>query len=172
MSSKDYFSAAQDWSYDKYEAQKTSAKRWRASFFMQSGLSIILGLCLLALVPLKTMVPMPVYINEETGMVRVDRPTPFFKPEHEHMIKSDLVRYVRNREGYIYSELNHRIRQIKYASVDPVFKDYVSKFQGGKESLQDVLGVDGRIDVKVSSVVFLDSKENRPVMDGAQADPC
>lgn len=161
---KEYFEKGSGWHYDKYEAQKVSAKRWRLAFIIQAVASILLTICLISLFPLKSIIPMPIYINQELGTVRVDRPTPFFKPETEAMIKSDIVRYIRNREGYFFYELNHRIRQTWYLSSNEVYQDYISKFNAKKNSIQEQLGPEGKISVQVNNVVFLDSKNNTPVI--------
>lgn len=160
MANKGYFKKAHNWYADQYLSVSVWSNRWKWAFIGQSGLSLLLALSLLFTVPLKTLVPFPILVNEDNQIIKALHPKDEYLPVNEAMAQNDIVRYIRNREGFNPHTLNHQYKHIFFSTASEILSDF-ENIQSSKNpnSLINVLGVTGMREVKIHDVVFLDSKE-------------
>jgi type IV secretory pathway component VirB8 len=155
---KDYFTSAQGWHYDRYESQLIQANRWLLAFWIQIGISSLLVLSLVVLLPLKTLVPLVIRQNTQTHEVFVDKVDHDYLP-HQNEVESDLVRYVILRETYSSVDLALRYKQVLLETNKACAIEY-QKTQANthSESPVNIYGADGTRAIHVEDVVFLTNK--------------
>lgn len=157
---KEYFKNGHDWYSEKYLSSQVQAKRWMLAFVAQATLSLSLGVCIALMLPLKTMVPFPILVNENNQLVKALHPKSDYLPINEAMVQNDIVRYIRNREGYNAHTLNYQYRQVAHSTAGNIFADF-EKAQSPQNPASPVnlLGMEGARDIKVLAVIFLDNNE-------------
>lgn len=155
---KEYTKEGFSWYYDRYLSANVWATRWKWAFVGQSIIAFALILVISLLVPIKTMVPFPIIVNEDNQLVRVLNPKTDYLPVNEAMAQNDIAKYLRNREGYNPHTLNQQYRQVAYATDQKIFSDFESQHSPqNSESPINVLGADGIRDIKIFDIVFLDN---------------
>lgn len=168
-SDKDYFKSAQCWHYDRYESQLIQANRWLLAFWLQTGISLLLVICFVLLLPLKTLVPLIIRQNTQTNEVFVDKIDRHYLP-NQNQIESDLVRYVILRETYSSQDLVLRYKQVLLETNRACAVEYQkSQANTFPDSPVNIYGLDGVRNIHVEDVVFLTNrnlktkeKENTP----------
>lgn len=171
----DYFKSAECWHYDRYESQLVQANRWLLAFWLQVGVSLLLVIALVLLLPLKTLVPLVIRQNTQTHEVFVDKVDSHTLP-NQNQIESDLVRYVILRETYSSTDFALRYKQVLLETNKACALEYQkSQANSSLESPVTLYGVDGSRTIHVEDVVFLgnknrSSKENENVSNLAKVD--
>lgn len=161
-----YFEAAQDWFHDRYESVQIQANRWFIGFVASTLLSVVLVILLVTLFPLKTLVPLIVQKNAETGEMWVKRPQTPYTPANDVEVQADLVRYLTLYNSYTAADINQRFRLVTLLSANQVAKRYEEGQSNNNEgSPVNVLGKDGIRTVKVEDIVFIDKAGTREVKD-------
>lgn len=157
---QDYFNAASDWAAERVENLNVTANRWQAAFWgMLLCLLLSIG-ALMALTPLKTVEPLIIQKDLQTGEVFVSPGEPSNLKRSLQETQSDLARYVMARETYSLVDEEVRYRQVQYMSSREVFQPYVEERRAtNPTSFESVLGEKGLRTVKIESVVFLDAAD-------------
>lgn len=153
----EYFEMGKDWFYDRYEASQVQANRWFLAFIGASCAVVALTICLTVLLPLKTLVPLVVHQNKETGEVWINKPKTPFVPETDAQTQADIVRYVASRESYSGADINQRFHLVMLLSNSTVGKNYANdQSNSNKSAPVNVLGREGTRSVQVEDIVFID----------------
>lgn len=159
-----YFSEARSWNIDKLYDAKMSAKRWFIGFLLAGGISLLLALTLIILLPLKTFVPMVVQYNTKTGEVWVHKPSTPYMPETNAQVQADLVRYIVTRESYSAADINQRFRLVMLLSSSSM-GDYYANEQANNNPKSPInqFGVNGSRTVQIEDIVFLNKTDRLKV---------
>lgn len=154
----DYFIEAAGWHYDRYGAQEVTAHRWLLAFGLQTVLSLLLGITIVCLFPLKTWEPIVIEKDLRTGETFVTPIENHKLPSGDAFLESDLVRYVIARETYARVDAGERYQQVLYSSTPDVGQAYKGFLDPKDETaISNVLGLKGVRTVKIEDVVFLDA---------------
>lgn len=160
---KDVYSRAKTWTDDHYSALVAGRKRYQIAFFVTMQLCCLLTLAVIILAPMQQITPLLVN-HYPDGRVSV---VPFNQnaaPIHTPLVKSDIVRYIMNRESYdaiAYDEQYKLVSLLSNNAVDKAYED--SQSTNNKNSPVNLLGADGIRRVHIDSVVFLDRESlNQP----------
>lgn len=152
-----YFEAGRDWFFDRYEAAQIQANRWFLAFVAAMLLAIGLAVAVYILAPLKTLVPMIIHRNSNTGEVWVDRPKSDYVPEQEAEVQADIVRYLTTRESYNAADINFRYKLAMLLSDENVGAKYAEEqAESNEKAPVNVLGEEGTRTVKIEDIVFID----------------
>ncbi len=143
------------WETSRLELAGRSEKRaWNMVKLMtvMFGFSV-LAICLM--MPLKTVEPFVIKVNESTGMSEILHiANTRDVPVSEMMNKYWLSQYVLAREGYDWRTLNQEFIKVRELSLPNVFDVYGSQFgMDNKSSLESTLKDNVRIVVKLNSIV-------------------
>ena len=125
-----YYAESGSWAHDRQDALRTS----RRIAWIIAGIAVLVALCeafaLVALAPLKTVVPYTLMVDRQTGYVQA------LKPLDAQMVSSDsaltqsfLVQYVIAREGFDYASLQNDYRKVALWSAGPARAAYVAGMQ-------------------------------------------
>lgn len=158
--SSEYFEAAANWASDRVELLEVTANRWQFAFWgMLVCLLVAIG-AVAGLTPLKTVEPIIIQKDLQTGEVFVKPGEPGNLVKTQQETESDCVRYVVSRETYSLMDEEVRYRQVQYMSARDVFTPYVeARRSTNSESFQAALGENGLRTVTVEDVVFLDASD-------------
>lgn len=157
----DPISSAQCWHYDRYESQLIQANRWLFAFCWQIGVTVLLGISLVVLLPLKTLVPLVIRQNSQTHEVFVEKIDKQYVP-HQNEIESDLVRYLILRETYASIDLASRYRQVLLETSKASAIEYQkAQANSNSESPVNIFGVEGTRTIQVEDVVFLSNRASK-----------
>ena len=91
---KEYYEQASNWAYDVFDAVVVSRNRYRLAFIGTGVLSFLLVICIMMMIPLRTIVPVVIHkdSNGVSWVSTVDFGHKFkHKPEE---IKSDIYHFV------------------------------------------------------------------------------
>jgi type IV secretion system protein VirB8 len=120
-----YFAESRSWAVDRLEALKTSRRRMAAVAIGAAALSIVEGLALIALLPLKTVVPYMVLVDRHTGYVQAIDPTGRSAlARDDALIQSLLVQYVEAREAYDAGQVRTAYARVGLWSAEAARADY------------------------------------------------
>ena len=160
----DYFEKARHWHIDQLQSAQISAKRWFIAFLVANGISLLLSLALIILLPLKTLVPMVVQHNAKTGEIWVHKPsTPYF-PETSAQVQADLVRYIVTRESYSAADINQRFHLVMLLSSAAMGEYYANEqANNNPKSPINQFGANGSRTVQIEDVVFLNKTDRSKV---------
>lgn len=104
--------------------------------------------------PLKTVAPYVIKVNESTGMTEVlSIANKRDIPVNEMMNKYWLSQYVLARETYDWRTLNQEYVKVRELSLPNVFEPYANQFGQQKDSLEMRLKDNYRVLVKLKSIV-------------------
>ena len=122
-----YYGQAESWAHDQQDALRASRK---VAWIVASA-AVVVALCeafaLIALAPLKTVVPYTLLVDRHTGFVEALKPldAATIAPD-KALTQSFLVQYVIARESFDYDALQSNYRKTVLWSADPARADYVS----------------------------------------------
>lgn len=124
-----YLEQAESWNEEAYRKIKASRTRawWLAIIGLLMGIAGLL--CVLLLVPLKTVDVVPVLVNKNTGEVQVmqtlteENITP-----NQAITEANLVGYVVARETYDRNDVDRLYRKVAIMSTAQVMRPYKAKF--------------------------------------------
>lgn len=112
-------------------------------------------IALVCLMPLKTVAPYVIKVDESTGMAEVLSIANTREiPVSEMMNKYWVSQYVLARETYDWRTLNQEYIKVRELSLPNVFEPYATQFGTHAESLEMRLKDDYRVLVKLSSIVI------------------
>lgn len=154
---ENYFKAGQDWYVDQYELIKVQSNRWFIGLLVSMTLCVVLTVALIALFPLKTLIPFVIHQNTTTGEVWVDRPKTSYLPANDAEVESDIVRYLTAYKGYTAADINQRFNFVVLLSANNIAKQYADEqSNGNRDSPINTLAKDGTRTVRVEDIVFID----------------
>ncbi len=128
------------------------------------GACFVLSVAALALLmPLKTVEPFVIKIDESKGLTEVLHIANASDiPASEMMDKYWLSRYVQTREGYDWRTLHVDFLNVRELSMPNVFDPYAAQYGvDNKNSIESLLKDDKRIRVRLAAIVI-----NHPAPDG------
>ena len=125
-----YYGQAESWAHDQQDALRASRK---VAWIVASA-AVVVALCeafaLIALAPLKTVVPYTLLVDRHTGFVEALKPldAATIAPD-KALTQSFLVQYVIARESFDADALQSNYRKTTLWSADPARSDYVTSVQ-------------------------------------------
>jgi type IV secretion system protein VirB8 len=125
-----YYGQAESWAHDQQDALRASRK---VAWIVASA-AVVIALCeafaLIALAPLKTVVPYTLLVDRHTGFVEALKPldAATIAPD-KALTQSFLVQYVIARESFDADALQSNYRKTTLWSADPARSDYVTSVQ-------------------------------------------
>ncbi|QNM81722.1 type IV secretion system protein [Sphingomonas sabuli] len=158
MSERDeYFAAARSWADGQSSA---SARETRIAWRVAAGaaaVALLLAIALALLVPLKTVQPYVVTVDNRTGTVE-----PAFTvdsgrlTQNEAVIQAQLAGYVIARESFDSTDLSEQYRRVQLMSARPVAAAYVAEMSANNpESPLRTLSAGDTVAIKVRSVSLI-----------------
>lgn len=156
----EYFEAAVEWSSKRVELLEISANRWQLAFWGMLICLLAVVFALVSLMPLKTLEPIIIQKDLQTGEVFVKPGDPANLVKSQQQTESDCVNYIIARETYSAVDEEVRYRQLQYMSSPDVFESYINERKAtNSDSFQALLGENGLRKVVVEDVVFLDASD-------------
>jgi type IV secretion system protein VirB8 len=125
-----YYAEAESWAHDRQDALRASRK---VAWIIASAAAVIAvceAFALIALAPLKTVVPYTLLVDRHTGFVEALKPldAATIAPDTA-LTQSFLVQYVIARESFDHDSLQSNYRKTTLWSADPAKSEYVSSVQ-------------------------------------------
>lgn len=125
-----YYGQAESWARDQHDALRASRKVAWIVASAAATIAVCEAFALIALAPLKTVVPYTLLVDRHTGFVEALKPLDAntVAPD-KALTQSFLVQYVIARESFDYDALQSNYRKTVLWSADPARADYVSSVQ-------------------------------------------
>jgi type IV secretion system protein VirB8 len=125
-----YYGQAESWAHDQQDALRASRKVAWIVASAAAAIAVCEAFALIALLPLKTVVPYTLLVDRHTGFVEALKPLDAntVAPD-KALTQSFLVQYVIARESFDYDALQSNYRKTVLWSADPARADYVSSVQ-------------------------------------------
>lgn len=119
------FSEAASWAADRDRLRERSHKRAWILTWILAAVAVTEGLALLALAPLKSVVPYTILVDRQTGFVtQLDPARPARLASDEALTRSLLVQYVAAREGFSIGSVRADYRKVMSWSTGPARDSY------------------------------------------------
>ena len=159
-SDSDLYKAALDWDADRREADRLSLKRYKAIAITGFGSAVLMGVSLVALLPLKEFVPTVIRVDNATGAYDVKTAGANLDvgdSRNEKIIISDVTRYIKAREGFSRGEAEESYRTAYLLSCGAQRTEWDNYFNPelNKNSPVALLSNQDADRVTVQSVTFL-----------------
>ena len=154
---KGYFEKARRFDQDRMIRLERSA---RIAWFMAIAASVLATASIVALAgltPLKTVEPFVVRVDNSTGIVDVvSALTSTAGTYDEAVTKYFAARYVRAREGYVWSEAEENFRTVSLLSTSPEQNRFTALYRGGNpDSPQNIYGRNASSRVSIVSISLI-----------------
>lgn len=160
-SDNNYFHAAKDWKTERYDLQQLRANRWCTAFIIQTVVAILLAASIVILLPLKTIIPITVYKNSDSGDIWVNIPDKDAQPSSKAQVESDLIQYIVLRETYALADLSERYKKIAFQTDTALLQSYYhSQSSHNPASPIRKWGKLGTRSVHVEDIIFLNKTNN------------
>jgi type IV secretion system protein VirB8 len=159
----DYFKSVRSFDQDVTALQNQSVRFSRLVALCAVVVSIAAVAALMLLMPLKTVEPFVVRVDNSTGIVDVVTGLQGIRTYDEAVVKFFAARYVQSREGYSFAETEANFKAVSLMSAPAELQRYNDGFRGSNPlSPQVVLGrtVVARVAIKSMSVI---SKANNVI---------
>ncbi|HBF13537.1 MAG TPA: virB8 family protein [Deltaproteobacteria bacterium] len=152
------------WYQDLYGDAVISRNRWFLIGTVSLALTCILGIALISLVPLKTVEPYVIQVDNKSGLTTVLKP---LRENHENTLteeeavtKSFIVKYVIARETYDPQDLNRNYEVVRLMS-GPDEAERFNKWitDGNKDSPIERFKTTTTRTIRITSVSFLDKQK-------------
>lgn len=156
---KNYFEKARRFDQDRLIQVERSA---RIAWFVAIGASILAGVSVFAiagLTPLKTVEPFVVRVDNSTGIVDVvSALTSTAGTYDEAVTKYFAAKYVRAREGYVWSEGEENFRTVALLSTQPEQTRFAAVYRGGNPvSPQNIYGRSATSRINIVSISLINA---------------
>lgn len=123
---KTAFSDAGSWASDREIDRERSLKRAWLIVWLLAAVAVLEGLSLIALTPLKTVVPYTILVDRQTGYVTtLDPKRPVALGADQALARSLLVQYVAAREGFSFAQVRADYRKVMSWSTGTARATYV-----------------------------------------------
>ena len=108
-----HFSEAASWAADREQLRERSHRRAWILTWILAAVAVTEGLALIALMPLRTVVPYTIMVDRQTGFATtLDPGRPASLGNDEALTQSTLVQYVAAREGFSISSVRSDYRRV------------------------------------------------------------
>jgi type IV secretion system protein VirB8 len=156
---KSYFEKARRFDQDRLVQVERSA---RIAWFVAISASVIAAISVVAiagLTPLKTVKPFVVRVDNSTGIVDVvSALTSTAGTYDEAVTKYFASKYVRAREGYVWSEAEENFRTVALLSTQPEQTRFAAVYRGSNpESPQNTYGRSATSRINIVSISLINS---------------
>ncbi|MGL6029435.1 MAG: VirB8/TrbF family protein, partial [Legionella sp.] len=152
-----YFKHARTWADDTFGQVAQSRKRYQIAFASSMVLNIAAVIAVSVLAQYQTLIPLLIH-HYDNGVVTVEAQANKHTPRNEDQVRSDIARYLQNRESYDVSSYRAQFELMHLLSNNPVTKEYVKEHKAtNKSSPIHLLGNQMKREVKLYSINFLDS---------------
>jgi type IV secretion system protein VirB8 len=154
-----YFAEADSWARDRQEALRSSRNVAWIVATVAAAIALFEAIALLALMPLKTVVPYTLMVDRQTGFVQELKPVDAqLVSSRSALTQSFLVQYVIAREGFDPDALQSNYRKVALWSSGAARQAYVTSMQASNPASPLVLYPRSNVvDVQVKSVTPLGS---------------
>lgn len=157
---KTYFDKARRFDQDRVIQVERSARIAWAIAIAASILALVSIFAVAGLTPLKTVEPFVVRVDNSTGIVDVvSALTSSAGSYDEAVTKYFAAKYVRGREGYVWSEAEENFRTIALLSTQPEQARFAALYRGSNpESPQNTYGRNATSRINIASISLINSK--------------
>jgi type IV secretion system protein VirB8 len=157
---RSYFDKARRFDQDRLIQVERSA---RIAWSIAIGASVLAGASIFAvagLTPLKTVEPFVVRVDNSTGIVDVvSALTATAGTYDEAVTKYFAAKYVRAREGYVWSEAEENFRTVALLSTQPEQTRFAGLYRGSNpESPQNTYGRSATARINIVSISLINDK--------------
>jgi type IV secretion system protein VirB8 len=156
---KEYFEKARRFDQDRMvSADRSKRIAWFVAI-VASVLACVSVAAVVALTPLKTVEPFVIRVDNSTGIVDVVSALSSAAGSYdEEVTKYFAARYVRAREGYVWSEAEENFRTASLMSNVAEQQRFASAYRGGNpESPQNIYGRSATSRVGIKSISLISS---------------
>lgn len=161
QSREEYYAVAGSWADERTQSIYASRKVAWVVAMVATGISVLLVLIILFMLPLKTVVPHTLLVDKQTGFVQALDPRggQAIAPQ-KALTQAFLVQYVEAREGFDISTVQGQFKKVALWSSGGAKSRYVNFMQATNPESPLVIYRRGTvIDVKVRSVSQLSDNE-------------
>lgn len=153
---KQYYDEAETWAADRRRGAARSRKMAWTMAGIATGVALLEAVALVALAPLKTVVPYTVLVDRQTGNVQILHPlgTQVVTPD-DALVRSFLAQYVTTRESYDINSLRADYRKVALWSAGEARDRYLSGMQASNP--ESPLATMPRGAVRVTEVLSISS---------------
>jgi type IV secretion system protein VirB8 len=156
---KEYFDKARRFDQDRMvSAERSKRLAWFVAI-VASVLACVSVAAMAALTPLKTVEPFVIRVDNSTGIVDVVSTMVSSAGSYdEEVTKYFAARYVRAREGYVWSEAEENFRTASLMSNAGEQQRFAAAYRGGNpESPQNVYGRSATSRIGIKSISLINS---------------
>lgn len=156
---KDYFTKARRFDQDRMlSAERSKRVAWFVAA-IASALACVSIAAVVALTPLKTVEPFVIRVDNSTGIVDVVSALSSAAASYdEEVSKYFAARYVRAREGYVWSEAEENFRTASLMSNATEQQRFAATYRGSNpESPQNVYGRSSTSRIAIKSISLINS---------------
>ncbi|TKT75902.1 virB8 family protein [Aquamicrobium sp. LC103] len=154
---KEYFDKARRFDQDRLvEAERSRRLAWCAAA-VASGLAIVSVFAVAQLTPLKTVEPFVIRVDNSTGIVDVVSALTSTAGTYEEAVtKYFAARYVRAREGYVWSEAEENFKIASLLSNPAEQQRFAAQYRGSNpQSPQNVYGRNASAKITIKSISLI-----------------
>ncbi|OYR17674.1 virB8 family protein [Brucella grignonensis] len=156
---KDYFDKARRFDQDRMvSAERSKRLAWFVAA-VASVLACVSVTAVVALTPLKTVEPFVIRVDNSTGIVDVVSAMSLAAGSYdEEVTKYFAARYVRAREGYVWSEAEENFRTASLMSNAAEQQRFAATYRGSNpESPQNIYGRSASSRIGIKSISLINS---------------
>lgn len=156
---KAYFDRARRFDHDRLISVERSARIAWVIAIVASFVASAAVFAVAALTPLKTAVPFVVRVDNSTGIVDVvSALTSGVGSYDEAVTKYFAARYVRAREGYVWSEAKENFETVSLLSAQPEQMRFATLYRGSNpDSPQNVYGRGSTAKITIKSISLINA---------------
>jgi len=153
-----YTHAAQWFESNVSQAHMKSARTWKRLAAVFGALAFMSIGAVLGLMPLKSVEPYLVRVDNNTGFTDLVRPASEVKAQEQIDDEFWLTTYVRFRERYNFADSDANFSVVQQMSYGETFAEY-KNFQLSSKGYTETLGNNRQMRVEINGVTFLARKE-------------
>ena len=152
-----FFKEVKEFQNDRLaQVKKLSKIAWLSTAIM-TFIVVVMAVAIAAMMPLKTVEPFVIRVDNNTGFTDVAQPLANNKTtEGQEVDKYFLAKWVVNRESYDWQTIQNMSDTIELMSSNRVFSEYRNIITNKVTSPLFILKQDKKVMVRVSSVTFID----------------
>ncbi len=154
---KSYFEKARRFDQDRLIAVERSNRIAWSVAIAASVVAVVSGFAVAALTPLKTVEPFVIRVDNSIGIVDVVSALTSTAGTYEEAVtKYFAAKYVRAREGYVWSEAAENFRTIALLSIQTEQDRFASFYRGSNpESPQLIYGRSATAEIRIASISLI-----------------
>lgn len=157
---KDYFQHATEWAADRYGLLENRLYQCKCALTISGGLNCLLVIAIMILASNQSLVPMLVH-HYDNGVITIDQVEEKQAPINKDQVKSDIAKFIINRESYDISSYHHQFELMGILANQSVAEDYEKEQTHHNPNAPiNRLGDTGSRQVHIYSIDFLDKFVN------------